>query len=51
MGYAPVMPTYQGKMTAPQTAAIVEFIKSLEDDRIAQAPNPGPSYEPINVLR
>jgi cytochrome c oxidase subunit 2 len=51
MGYAPVMPTYQGKMTAPQTAAIVEYIKSLEDDRIAQIPNPGPSYEPINVLR
>jgi cytochrome c oxidase subunit 2 len=51
LGYAPVMPTYQGKMTAPQTAAIVEYIKSLEDDRIAQAPNPGPAYEPINTLR
>lgn len=51
LGYAPVMPTYQGKMTAPQTAAILEYIKSLQDDRLAQAPNPGPVYEPINNLR
>lgn len=51
MGYAPVMPTYQGRMTGPQAAAIVEYIKSLQDDRVAQAPNPGPSYEPINTLR
>ena len=51
LGYAPVMPTYQGKMSGPQAAAIVEYIKSLQDDRIAQAPNPGPSYEPINNFR
>jgi cytochrome c oxidase subunit 2 len=45
-GYAPVMPTFQGKMTPPQAAAIVEYIKSLQDDRIAQQKNPGPVYEP-----
>jgi len=45
-GYAPVMPTFQGRMTAPQTAAIIEYIKSLQDDRIAQQKNPGPVYEP-----
>ncbi len=38
LGYAPVMPTYQGRMTGPQGAAIIEFIKTLSDDRLAQAP-------------
>jgi cytochrome c oxidase subunit 2 len=41
LGYSPVMPTYQGRATGPQLAAIVEFIKSLQDDRIAQAPKGG----------
>lgn len=37
LGYAPVMPTYQGRMTGPQGAAIIEYIKTLADDRLAQA--------------
>jgi cytochrome c oxidase subunit 2 len=28
-GYPPIMPTYLGKLTAPEAAAIVEFIRSL----------------------
>ena len=31
-GYAKVMPTFQGKLTAPETAALVEYIKSLRSD-------------------
>ncbi|HTS83096.1 MAG TPA: cytochrome c oxidase subunit II [Myxococcaceae bacterium] len=32
-GYQPVMPNYQGKLSGPDAAAIVEFIKSLRSDR------------------
>lgn len=35
-GYNPVMPTYQGSLSATETAAIVEFIRSLSD----RAPEP-----------
>jgi cytochrome c oxidase subunit 2 len=28
-GYKPLMPTYQGILTAPEAAALVEYIKSL----------------------
>ena len=28
-GFKPVMPTYKGRLAAPETAALVEFIKSL----------------------
>jgi cytochrome c oxidase subunit II len=28
-GYAPIMPSFQGQLTAPEAAAIVEFIRSL----------------------
>ena len=30
-GFKPVMPTYQGILEAPETAAIIEFIKSLRE--------------------
>jgi len=36
-GYQPLMPNYQGKLTGPEAAAIVEYIKSLRSDRTAQA--------------
>ena len=36
-GYQPLMPNYQGKLSGPETAAIVEFIKSLRSDRTVQA--------------
>jgi len=35
-GFSPVMPNYQGKLTGPEAAAIVEYIKSLRSDRTAQ---------------
>jgi cytochrome c oxidase subunit 2 len=31
-GFKPVMPTYQGVLTTPEVAAVVEYIKSLKDD-------------------
>ena len=36
-GYEPLMPNYQGKLSGAETAAIVEFIKSLRSDRTVQA--------------
>lgn len=45
-GYAPVMPTYMAKLTAPETAAIVEYIKSLRDSELQAQPSEGPVYEP-----
>ena len=30
-GFKPVMPTYQGRLAAPDAAALVEFIKSLRN--------------------
>jgi cytochrome c oxidase subunit 2 len=36
-GYQPLMPNYQGKLSGPEAAAIVEYIKSLRSDRTAQA--------------
>jgi cytochrome c oxidase subunit 2 len=32
-GFNPVMPTFQGLLSAPEAAALVEFIKSLSDGR------------------
>ena len=41
------MPTYQGKLAAPEVAAIVEFIKSLRTRRSRTAEPPkGPVYDP-----
>jgi cytochrome c oxidase subunit 2 len=45
-GYQNVMPSFQGKLAAPEVAAIVEFIKSLHSDSVAVAPSKGPIYEP-----
>jgi cytochrome c oxidase subunit 2 len=45
-GYGPVMPTYMGKLAAPETAAIVEYIKSLRDPQLQAQPSEGPAYEP-----
>jgi cytochrome c oxidase subunit II len=46
-GYKTVMPSYQGKLTGPDTAALVEYIKSLRSDRTQQASVKGPLYEPV----
>jgi cytochrome c oxidase subunit 2 len=47
-GYANAMPTFQGKLTGPQTAAIVEYIKTLRTPDIrTTGASQGPVYEPI----
>ena len=46
-GFPNVMPTYQGKMSAPETAAVVEYIKSLRTTAVSTGPSEGPAYEPV----
>jgi cytochrome c oxidase subunit 2 len=45
-GYQPVMPSYLGQLDTPETAAIVEYIKSLRTDRVQNPPSQGPVYAP-----
>ncbi len=45
-GYSPVMPTFQGRLAAPEAAAIVEYIKSLRNPELQAQPSEGPVYEP-----
>jgi cytochrome c oxidase subunit 2 len=46
-GYQNVMPTYQGVLTPPQAAAIVEFIKSLRTSAANSGPSEPPAYESV----
>lgn len=46
-GYAQVMPSYRGKLTAPEAAALVEFIKSLRSDALEHLPAKEPVYGPV----
>ena len=46
-GYQPLMPSYQGKMSGPDTAAVVEYIKSLRSDSAELQPVKGPVYEQL----
>jgi cytochrome c oxidase subunit 2 len=47
-GFGPVMPTFQGRLTAPEAAAIIEYIKTLRSPaNVAGEPAKGPAYEPI----
>ncbi len=46
-GYPPVMPTYQGQMSPPEVAAVLEFIKSLRTDAVTVGPSKGPTYGPL----
>jgi len=45
-GYKPVMPTYRGKLAAPEAAALVEFIKSLRSPNLENVPSKEAVYEP-----
>lgn len=45
-GYKPVMPTYKGKLSAPEAAALVEFIKSLRSQNLDNVPSKEATYEP-----
>jgi cytochrome c oxidase subunit 2 len=46
-GFNPVMPSFQGQLTPAETAAIIEFIKSLRSGQLVKVPAKGPSYEPV----
>ena len=46
-GYQNVMPTFQGKLSPPEAAAIVEYIKSLKTPAVRSGPSEGPAYESI----
>jgi cytochrome c oxidase subunit 2 len=46
-GYQNVMPTFQGRVPAPEIAAIVEFIKTLRTDVVRPEPSKGPVYVPV----
>ena len=46
-GYQNVMPTFQGRIPAPEVAAIVEFIKTLRTDTVRPEPSKGPVYVPV----
>jgi cytochrome c oxidase subunit 2 len=50
-GYQNVMPTFQGKMTPPEVAAVVEYIKSLKTPAVRVGPSEGPAYESIPKQR
>jgi cytochrome c oxidase subunit 2 len=45
-GYKPVMPTFRGKLAAPDAAALVEFIKSLRSSHLENVPSKEAVYEP-----
>lgn len=46
-GFQNVMPTYQGKLSPPEVAAIVEYIKSLRTTAVGSGPSEGPVYESV----
>lgn len=46
-GYAQVMPSFRGKLTAPEAAALVEFIKSLRTENLVNVPPEEPVYGPV----
>jgi cytochrome c oxidase subunit 2 len=46
-GFKPVMPTYKGKLAAPEAAALVEFIKSLRSPNAQNVPSKEAVYEPV----
>lgn len=48
-GYSPVMPTYQGRLSASEAAAIVEYIKTLQSGEVRPGPSEGPVYEPTRL--
>jgi cytochrome c oxidase subunit 2 len=50
-GYAQVMPSFRGKLTAPDAAALVEFIKSLRSENLENVPSKEPVYGPLEQRR
>ena len=50
-GYKPVMPTFKGRLAAPEAAALVEFIKSLRSTSLENVPSKEAVYEPVKGAR
>ena len=48
-GYQNVMPSFQGRLAAPEVAALVEYIKSLRTETVLNQPAKGPIYEPARL--
>jgi cytochrome c oxidase subunit 2 len=46
-GYAQVMPSFRGRLSAPEAAALVEYIKSLRSDAYVNVPAKEPVYAPV----
>jgi cytochrome c oxidase subunit 2 len=46
-GFQNVMPTYQGRLSPPEVAAVVEYIKSLQTPAVGSGPSEGPVYESV----
>jgi cytochrome c oxidase subunit 2 len=46
-GFKPVMPTFHGQLSAPEAAAIVEFIKTLRPERPLPPAAQEPTYVPV----
>ncbi len=46
-GYQQVMPSFRGKLAAPEAAALVEFIKSLRGDNLENVAPKEPVYGPV----
>ncbi len=46
-GYQNVMPTFQGVLSPPDAAAVVEFIKSLRTSATPSGPSEPPAYESV----
>jgi cytochrome c oxidase subunit 2 len=44
-GYQNVMPSFQGRLTPPEVAAVVEYLKSLKTPAVQAGPSEGPVYE------
>ena len=49
-GYNPVMPTYQGRLAAPEAAAILEYIKSLRSAEGGRINAGRPVYDPTRAV-
>ena len=46
-GFQPVMPSFQGKISGPEVAALLEYIKSLQSEAVRTGPSQGPAYAPL----
>jgi cytochrome c oxidase subunit 2 len=50
-GYPPVMPSYQGEISAPETAAIIEYMKTLTGSAPPDSISPPPAAPAATGVR